>query len=191
MTISISNLTANSAASPGTVVGVLTALDASGTVIPCNFTLTKNSAGYFAISASNLVTTWSKPPVPGFYSVRIHGNGTSTKFSGNARFTITVNAAAPPPPPPPPPPPVVPLISFNPPNPAIPSTTPKGAVVAAVVVTMSDGSAFTGTLGFGPPNFDDGGTFAISGSNLIINPAGPGIGPDGGSIQYCTVVATQ
>ena len=50
MTISISNLTVNNTASSGTVVGVLTARDASGAVVPCNFTLTKNSAGFLAIS---------------------------------------------------------------------------------------------------------------------------------------------
>jgi hypothetical protein len=73
-----------------------------------------------------------------------------------------------------------------PPNPAIPAMTPKGAVVAGIVVSMSDGSAFTGTLGFGPPSYDDGGIFAISGSNLIINPNGPGVGSDGGSTENCT-----
>jgi hypothetical protein len=41
MTISISNLTINNNAPAGTVLGVLTAQDASGTIIPCNFTLTK------------------------------------------------------------------------------------------------------------------------------------------------------
>ena len=50
MTISISNLTVNNNAPAGTVVGVLTAQDASGTVVPCNFTLTKKSAGFLAIS---------------------------------------------------------------------------------------------------------------------------------------------
>jgi len=92
---------------------------------------------------------------------------------------------------PPPPPTPTPLISFNPPNPAIPAMTPKGAVVAGIVVTMSDGSPFAGTLGFGPPNYDDGGAFAISGSNLIINPNGPGVSSDGSTIQNCTVIANQ
>jgi hypothetical protein len=68
---------------------------------------------------------------------------------------------------------------------------PKGAVVADIVVAMSDGSPFTGTLGFGPPNYDAGGAFAISGSNLIINPSGAGVGSDGGTIQNCTIVANQ
>jgi len=56
MTISISSLTVNNNAPASTVVGVLTARDESGTIIPCNFTLTKNSAGFFAISGNSLVT---------------------------------------------------------------------------------------------------------------------------------------
>ena len=56
MTISISNLTVNNNVPAGTVIGVLTAYDASSNVIPCNFTLTKNSAGFFAISENSLVT---------------------------------------------------------------------------------------------------------------------------------------
>jgi len=96
MTISISNLTITNNASAGTVVGVLTAQDASGTVIPCNFTLTKNSAGFFVISG-NLVTARASI-LAGNYSVRVHAIGTTTRFSGNAVFHITVNIAVPPPP---------------------------------------------------------------------------------------------
>jgi hypothetical protein len=59
MTISISNSTFNNNAPAGTIVGVLTAQDASGTVTPCNFTLTKNSAGFFAISRNSLITAFS------------------------------------------------------------------------------------------------------------------------------------
>ena len=106
MTISISNLTVNNNASAGTVVGVLTARDASGTVIPCTFTLTKNSAGFLAISGNSLVTAFSGSFSAGTYSVRVHATGTNTSFSGNAEFNVRVNIAAPPPltPPPPPPP---------------------------------------------------------------------------------------
>src|SRR5438445_7955229 len=68
------------------------------------------------------------------------------------------------------PPPVL-LLSFNPPNPSIASSTLVGVTVATVTATWSDGSPFTGALGFGPPNYDDGGTFALSGNALIINPS--------------------
>ncbi|TMK50782.1 MAG: hypothetical protein E6G70_05105 [Alphaproteobacteria bacterium] len=86
MAISISNVIVNSSAPPGTVIGVLTSWDASGNVVPCTYTLTKGSAGYFAVSGSKLVTAWSAPAVPGYYSVRIQAIGTTTRFSGSARL---------------------------------------------------------------------------------------------------------
>ena len=76
---------------------MLTAYDPSGAVIPCDFSLTKNSAGFFAISGNNLVTGTASI-LAGNYSVRVHATGTNTRFGGNAVFNITVTAAAPPPP---------------------------------------------------------------------------------------------
>ena len=87
MTVSISNLIINNNAPAGTVVGVLTAQDTSGTAIPCNFILTKNSAGFFAISGSSLVTARASI-LAGNYSVRVHATGTNTRFSGNAVFNL-------------------------------------------------------------------------------------------------------
>ena len=84
MTISISNLTIYNNALAGTIVGVLTARDASGTVIPCNFTLTKNSAGFLAISGDSLVTAFSGSILAGNYSVRVHATGTTARFASNA-----------------------------------------------------------------------------------------------------------
>lgn len=69
MAISISNLRISNNAPAGTVVGVLTAYDASGAMIPCEFSLTKNSAGFFAISGNNLVTG-SASILTGNYSVQ-------------------------------------------------------------------------------------------------------------------------
>jgi hypothetical protein len=85
----------------------------------------------------------------------------------------------------------VPVISFNPSNPSIPANAPKGTVVAQIQVRMSDGSAFTGTLGFGTPYLDDNATFTISGNNLIVNPSGPGLSADANTTQDVTVVAQQ
>src|SRR5690242_8905342 len=99
MAITISNLSVNSNASPGTTIGVLTTTDASGNVIPCTYLLTKSSIGYFAIAGDNLVTAWSTAATPGHYSVRVRGIGQSTPFSGYATFTVEVVSAAPPPPP--------------------------------------------------------------------------------------------
>jgi hypothetical protein len=104
MAITISNLVIGNNVPAGTTIGVLTASDGSGSVIPCNFLLTKGSIGYFAIAGNNLVTSWSVPAIPGHYSVRIRAIGSSTLFSGSATFTVDVGIAAPPPAPPPPPP---------------------------------------------------------------------------------------
>jgi hypothetical protein len=82
-------------------------------------------------------------------------------------------------------------LSFNPANPTIASNAPAGTVVATITASWSDGSPFTGTLGFGAPNSNDHGTFALSGNNLIVNPAGPGLSADGGTNQLVTIVAAQ
>src|SRR5712672_2476260 len=94
MAIRISNLTVSNTAPAGTTIGLLTTTDASGTVIPCNYMLTKGSIGYFAIAGNNLVTAWSVPATPGHYSVRIRAIGSSTIFSGSATFTVDVGMAA-------------------------------------------------------------------------------------------------
>ena len=119
------------------------------------------------------------PRTAGSYEARFNYND---GYKVLARTGLTVQGAAPPPPPPPPPPPS-PVISVTPSNPSIPDTTPKGTVVATVSVKMSDGSPFTGTLRFGAPNFDSGGIFALqmtdlANGSIIINPAGPGVGPN-------------
>jgi Domain of unknown function (DUF4082) len=82
-------------------------------------------------------------------------------------------------------------VSFNPPNPSIAANSPAGTVVAAIVPSWSDGSQFTGTLSFGSPYSNDNGTFAISGSNLIVSPSESGLSADGGTVQNVTIVATQ
>src|SRR6266481_7640670 len=95
MTITISNLKVADNAPSGTVVGSLTAMDDKGTVIPCNFMLTKQAAGYFGIVADDLVTAWAGPIKPGNYPVTVRANGITTRFSEHATFTIEVTAAEP------------------------------------------------------------------------------------------------
>ena len=90
----------------------------------------------------------------------------------------------------------MPIIIINPSSPAIPDTTPLGGVVAQYQVVMSDASAFVGTLVFAAPNFDAGGIFALSGTaqagNIIVNPSGPGVGPNMGTIvDNITLQAAQ
>jgi hypothetical protein len=47
---------------------------------------------------------------------------------------------------------------------------------------MSDNSRFTGTVRFGPPYYDSNGRFALIGNHIVINPSGPGIGPNRATI---------
>jgi hypothetical protein len=89
MTITISNLTVPPSASTGTIIGVLTATDA-GSIISCNFILSKKSSGYFAISSNNLITVWSGSIAPGYYPVRVRAVGINERFSGSAAFIINV-----------------------------------------------------------------------------------------------------
>jgi hypothetical protein len=93
-----------------------------------------------------------------------------------------------------PPPPSL-VMNFNPANPTITADSPPGTAVATVNVDWSDdvnGShPFTGTIGFAQPYSNDGGAFALSGSSLYIDPAGPGVSKDGGTVQNITVTAVQ
>jgi Domain of unknown function (DUF4082) len=82
-------------------------------------------------------------------------------------------------------------LSFEPPSPSIPSTTPRGTTVATILATWSNGQPFTGTLAFGPPDSNNNGVFAISGDSLIVNPSGPGVSAAGGTVEQVTIVATQ
>jgi hypothetical protein len=74
--------------------------------------------------------------------------------------------------------PLRPVIEVRPNTPRVQDTVPGGTVVARYSVRMSDNSPFTGTVRFGPPHYDDNGKLALAGSNIIVNPDGPGIGPN-------------
>jgi hypothetical protein len=87
-------------------------------------------------------------------------------------------------------------LKFNPQMPSVQDTVPLGSVIATVTAAWSDGSAFTGTLAFGSPYADDGGTFALScqscaTANIVVSPTGLGLMGDGGTLQQITVVGTQ
>jgi hypothetical protein len=80
-------------------------------------------------------------------------------------------------------------LTISPPSPVISASAPLGTYVATVTAAWSDGSPFTGTIQFTAPYYDDGGTFALSGHQLIISPLGLGVNGDGGSTQYVSVIA--
>ena len=96
-------------------------------------------------------------------------------------------SGAPPPvrvaaPPPVPAGPLRPVIEVRPSTPKVPDTAPGGTVVARYSVRMSDNSPFSGTVRFGPPYYDNNGRFALIDGNIIVNPNGPGIGPNKATI---------
>jgi hypothetical protein len=74
--------------------------------------------------------------------------------------------------------PLRPVIEVRPKTPRVRDTAPGGTVVARYAVRMSDNSPFTGTVRFGPPYYDNNGRFALVDGNIIVNPDGPGIGPN-------------
>jgi hypothetical protein len=74
--------------------------------------------------------------------------------------------------------PLRPVIEVRPNTPRVRDTASGGTVVARYSVRMSDNSPFTGTVRFGPPYYDDNGRFALVDGNIIVNPDGPGIGPN-------------
>jgi hypothetical protein len=90
-----------------------------------------------------------------------------------------VRVAAPPPVPAGPPRPV---IDVRPKTPRVPDTAPGGTIVASYSVRMSDNSPFTGSVRFGPPYYDNNGRFALTKDAIIVNPNGPGIGPNRATI---------
>ena len=99
----------------------------------------------------------------------------------------TSRGGAPPPvrvtaPPPVPAGPLRPVIEIRPNTPKVPDTAPGGTVVARYSVRMSDNSRFTGTVRFGPPYYDSDGRFALVDNNIVVNPKGPGIGPNKATI---------
>ncbi len=79
----------------------------------------------------------------------------------------------------------------SPTMPTIPDTTPLGTTVATLMGVWSSGATFTGSFIFVAPNFDDGGIYDISGNLLRVSPTGPGVGAEGGSVDFVTIAATQ
>jgi hypothetical protein len=156
MMITIDNLTVAANAPTGTTVGVLTARDVPGSVIPCNFALTKQAGGFFAISGNNLVSVWVGSIVPGFYPLRVRANGINTRFSSSATFIVTVAADQSNGPTPT-------GITFNPATASLSDDATASTTVAAISVSMSDASAFSGALSANPAD-----TVAISGNTHLV-----------------------
>jgi hypothetical protein len=91
MTISIDNLAVSTKAAANTTIGTLTVIDSGGTVRQSNFALTENSAGFFGISGTKLITLGT--PIPtGNYCVSVYFNAEYVPLCGDATFVIAVTA---------------------------------------------------------------------------------------------------
>jgi hypothetical protein len=77
-------------------------------------------------------------------------------------------------------------IAVDPAMPTLPDDTPVGTPIADIIVTLSDGSAFVGSLGFGFPYGSAAGFCALQGRQLLVG-APP---PPGPSVQLCTITAS-
>jgi Domain of unknown function (DUF4082) len=163
-------------------------LTANTTYIAAYYT----SNGRYAADKNGLKDGYSTGPLTVPASGTVAGNGVFTyspgfpsQTSGDSNYFVDVaftpTASTPP----------RLTLRFDPPNPSIAPNAPGGTVVATITAAWSDGTRFTGMLDFGPPYYSDGGTFAIAGHKLIINPAGPGVSSLGGTTQNVTITGTQ
>ncbi len=75
----------------------------------------------------------------------------------SADLTITVSA-------------VSPVVSLNPTSLFLPNSAGIGTQISTISVTMSDGSSFTGTLGFGGTYGSGNGVCALPGSGTVLTP---------------------
>jgi hypothetical protein len=150
------------------------------------------SNGSYAMDNSGLTNGHSAGPLSAPASDTVGGNGVYTYSTGfpnetwhhgnyyvDVAFTPTATA-----------PPHL-TLTFDPPSPSIAPSAPGGTVVATIIAAWSDGTPFTGSLGFGPPFYNDAGTFTISGNKLIMNRAAPAISARGGTTRNVTIIATQ
>ena len=150
------------------------------------------SGGRYAADKYGLTNGHSAGPLTALASNMVGGNGVytySTAFPNqtwdNSNYYLDVAFTSTDPAPP------HLVLSFNPPSPNILPNSPAGTVLTTMTPAWSDGTPFTGTLDFGPPHYNDGGTFAISANKLIINPAGPGVSASSGRELNVTITATQ
>jgi hypothetical protein len=177
MTIILSNSMVPANSPTGTTIGVLTAKDGVGSIVPCNFILTKRAGGYFSVSGTNLITAWNGSILPGYYSLRVRANGISTRFSSSATFAISVGAVDPAPPTPT-------GIKFTSAVASLPDNSVAGTTVALVSVSMSDGSTFSGALTANPV-----GVVAISNTKTMV--LARGLSPADDGVQQWGVTAAQ
>lgn len=81
-----------------------------------------------------------------------------------------------------PPVPPVPILTLHPSSPTVPDNVPAGYAALTVTVTMSDGSAFNGTIQVS----DTTGLFGVSGMNIV---TGRDLTPEDDGSHVTTITA--
>jgi hypothetical protein len=79
-------------------------------------------------------------------------------------------------------------LSDSPSTPTVSADAAVGTVVTTLTASWSNGAPFTGTLSFVSPNNNDGGLFALSGNNVVVNGS---LATLGSTTQEITVQAQQ
>ena len=79
-------------------------------------------------------------------------------------------------------------LSDSPSTPTVSADAALGTVVTALTAKWSNGATFTGTVSFVSPHSSDGGLFALSGNNVVVNAS---LASLGGTTQEITVQAQQ
>ena len=176
--ISLSNKTVAANQPAGTVVGQASVMMSPTTPAFSGSFATPATDAYFQMSGTALTTKALLGAGTYNTSIIATQSGISdSPFTQGETITVTASPTL--------------SVSLNPANPSIASNAPLGSVVATITASWSDGSPFNGTLSFGAPYSNDNATFAISGKNLTVNPAGPGVSADANTTQNVTIVATQ
>jgi hypothetical protein len=79
-------------------------------------------------------------------------------------------------------------LSDSPSTPSVPADAAVGTIVTALTASWSNGATFTGTLSFVSPYSSDGGLFALSANNVVVNGS---LASLGATTQEITVQAQQ
>jgi hypothetical protein len=82
-------------------------------------------------------------------------------------------------------------LSVTSPYPSLTLPVTNGQTVATLQGTWSDGSPFTGTYQFAPPNFNHSGDYAISGNAIVVNNAGNLNAIGTVTVEHVSVTAVQ
>jgi hypothetical protein len=118
-----------------------------------------NSAPVSGVKSGTVHLAVSTPP--GKYEVRFFLNNGYAVIATSAAITAT--GIAPPPPPPPPPTATVQQVTLTPAALSLPDNSAAGISLSTIAVTMSDGSAFAGSLSIATNNM-----VAISGTKAVL-----------------------